>query len=119
MSPVFTIGLFHSRLWKGPNMAVYAVSFDLEYDSTYQDRYTTFMEQVKMGGAWWADTTSFVVVRTGETIDPFCTRIYTQSGFNSAKDLYLVCDTEKLSARIRGKFKDKDIFKLMPYLIEL
>jgi hypothetical protein len=100
-------------------MAVYAVSFDLEYDSAYQERYVSFMEQVKKGGEWWADTTSFVVVRTSETIDSFCSRIYTQSSFNSTKDLYLVTDVEKLSARIRGKIKDKDIFKLMPYLIEL
>jgi hypothetical protein len=100
-------------------MPVYAVSFDLEYDSTYHDRYTSFMEQVKKGGDWWADTTSFVAVRTSETIDNFCSRIWSMSGFNSAKDLYLVLDTEKLSARIRGKIKDRDIFKLMPYLIEL
>jgi hypothetical protein len=100
-------------------MPVYAVSFDLEYDSTYQDRYTSFMEQVKKGGEWWADTTPFVVVRTSETIDNFCSRIWSMSSFNGAKDLYLVVDTEKMSARIRGKLKDRDIFKLMPYLIEL
>lgn len=100
-------------------MAVFAVSFDLEYDATYQSRYASFMEQVKKGGAWWADTTSFVVVRTNETIDDFCSRIYIHSDFNSTKDLYLVSDTEKLSARIRGKIRDRDIFRLMPYLVEL
>jgi hypothetical protein len=100
-------------------MAIYAVSFDLEYDTTYQERYRSFMEQVKKGSDWWADTTSFVVVQTSETIDSFCSRIWTQSGFSSSKDLYLVFDTEKLSARIRGKIKNRQIFKLMPYLIEL
>ena len=100
-------------------MAVYAVSFDLEYDSNYQDRYTSFTDQVKKGDDWWADTTSFVVVRTTETIDTFCTRIYAYSSFNASKDLYLVVDSEIKSARIRGKIKDRDIFKLMPYLIEL
>jgi hypothetical protein len=100
-------------------MAVFAVSFDLHYDANYQDRYASFMEQVKKGGVWWADTTSFVVVRTAETIDTFCSRIYTQSSFNSTKDLYLVMDTEVKSARIRGKISDRDIFKLIPYLTEL
>lgn len=100
-------------------MAVFAVSFDLEYDANYQSRYSSFMEQVKKTGDWWADTTSFVVVRTSESIDSFCSRIYIDSSFDASKDVYLVSDTEKLSARIRGKIRDRDIFKLMRYLIEL
>ncbi|MFK4505433.1 hypothetical protein LPJ38_34765 [Bradyrhizobium daqingense] len=100
-------------------MAVFAVSFDLEYDTDYQSRYSSFMEQVKKTGDWWGDTTSFVIVRTAESIDSFCSRIYVDSRFNATKDLYLVSDTEKLSARIRGKIRDRDIFNLMPYLIEL
>lgn len=100
-------------------MAVYTVSFDLEYDSTYQSRYSSFLEQVKKHGLWWADTTSFVAVRTTESIDAFCSRIYVESEFNHTKDLYLVMDSDAKSARIRGKIKDRDIFDLIPYLIEL
>ncbi|WP_409188588.1 hypothetical protein [Bradyrhizobium sp. RDM4] len=100
-------------------MATLSVSFDLEYDSTYQARYTSFMEQVKKSGLWWADTTSFVVVSTTESIDEFCSRIYVNSDFNATKDLFLVMDTEVKSARIRGKISDRDAFKLIPYLIEL
>lgn len=105
----------------GPHfdMAVFLVSFDLKYDDDYSDRYSSFMEQVKKGGKWWADTTSFVAVETDETIDTFCNRIYLQSKFNGTKDLYLVLDANVKSGRVRGALKDQDLFKLLPFVKKL
>ena len=100
-------------------MAVFLVSFDLKYDETYSARYTSFMDQVKQGGKWWADTTSYVVVETSETIDEFCSRIYTKSDFNSSKDLYLVLDANVKAGRVRGQVKDQDLFKLLPFVQKL
>jgi hypothetical protein len=100
-------------------MAVYLVSFDLKYDSGYSDRYTTFMDQVKHGGQWWADTTSFVAVQTDEDIDAFCTRIYVHSGFDGSKDLYLVLDANVKSGRVRGVIKDQHLFTLLPFVKKL
>jgi hypothetical protein len=100
-------------------MTVFIVSFDLKYDDTYQDRYKSFMEQVKKGGDYWDDTTSCVVVRTNESIDEFCTRIYVNSDFNATKDLYLVLDAHVKAGRIRGAIKSDKIFKLLDYVKKL
>jgi hypothetical protein len=100
-------------------MAIYLVSFDLKSDATYASRYKSFMEQVKKGGLWWADTTSFVAVKTDEDIDTFCRRIYVSSEFDSAKDLYLVLNADVKSGRVRGPVKDSYLFTLLPYVTKL
>ncbi|QKK24699.1 hypothetical protein [Rhizobium hidalgonense] len=97
-------------------MAVYTVSFDFAYDDTYDKRYSSFNEQVKASGVWWAETTSFIVVESPETIEAFCDRIYFQSDFNSSKDRVLVLDANVKSGRYRGVNSDGDLFKLLPFV---
>lgn len=100
-------------------MAVYSVSFNIKYDDTYSARYDSFMEQVKKSGKWWAETTSYVVVETAESIDEFCSRIYAYSDFNASKDRYLVLDVNAKSGRYRGVNTDSDLFTLIPYVKKL
>lgn len=100
-------------------MATFLVSFDLKYNDSYSKRYDSFMEQVKAGGKWWADTTSFVAVETDEDIDTFCDRIYYSSDFNGTTDLYLVLDANAISGRVRGKIVDQDLFKVLPFVKKL
>lgn len=100
-------------------MAVYMVSFTIHSDSTYQDRYDSFMEQIKKGGLWWGDTTSFVAVRTDESMEEFCNRIYFKSSFDPAKDLFLILDYETQNGYTRGHVKDSYIFTLMPFVRKL
>lgn len=77
------------------------------------------MEQVKKTAPWWADTTSFVAVETSETIDDFCDRIYYKSSFNQSIDLFLVLDANIKSGRVRGKLRDQDLFKVLPFVKKL
>lgn len=102
-------------------MSVYAVSFRIHEDSTYQTRYASFTAQLQQGSkTHWDETTSFALVETDETIDGFCSRIYVYSGFDSSKDLYLVLYTNKLSARVRGSVKyPHTLQSLLPYLVKL
>lgn len=100
-------------------MAVFTVSFSISYDDTYSERYNSFMEQVKKSGLWWDETTSFVVVRTEESIDDFCSRIYIHSKFDAMKDRYLVLDANAKSGRYRGVNKDQDLFVLIPCVKKL
>ena len=100
-------------------MSIFLVSFDLKYDATYSKRYDSFMEQVKKGGKWWADTTSFVAVHTDETIDEFCSRIYLSSDILESKDLFLVLDAEVKSGRVRGPVSDQYLFTLLPFVKKL
>jgi len=100
-------------------MTVFTVSFSITFDDSYSQRYDSFMEQVKQGGKWWAETTSFVVVQTDETIDAFCSRIYVKSDFNATKDRYLVLDANAKDGRYRGVNTDDDLFTLIPYVKKL
>ena len=54
----------------------YAISFDIKYDETYTARYNSLMEQVRAtpNGAVWSETTSFVLLRSAETIDAIADR---------------------------------------------
>lgn len=99
-------------------MAVFIVSFELKYNDTYNKRYESFMEQIKKG-LWWAENTSVVIVRTDETIDDFCNRIYLHSDFNASTDRFLVLDADVKSGRAKGVITDQDLFKLLPFVKKL
>ena len=102
-------------------MSVYAVSFRIHEDVDYSRRYQSFTSALAAGAtASWDETTSFVLVETSESIDAFCSRIYVHSAFDSSKDIYLVMDVEKKSARFRGKNKYPNTLQaLIPYLTVL
>lgn len=100
-------------------MAVFTVSFTIAKDATYDVRYKSFTEQVKKTGVYWEETTSFIVVETGETIADFCNRIYLNSDFNASTDRYLVLDANVKSGLYRGVLADKDLLALLPYVKKL
>src|SRR5690349_12887268 len=100
-------------------MAIYTVSFEIKYDSSYDDRYKTFNACVQACDKWWAETTSFYIVQTGEDIDAFCDRIYFGSTFDSSKDIYVVLDALVKSGRARGNITDDTLFALLPFVKKL
>lgn len=95
-------------------MPVYCVSFVIESNSTYQKRYDSFVSECKKDSEYWTDTTSFIVVKTSDSIDKFCQRIYLNSDFNAYMDLFLVIDPNSSDGRVKGTVKDKDLFTLLP-----
>lgn len=102
-------------------MAVYAVSFRIHNDTDYSRRYESFTKALTAGAIRsWEETTSFVLVETAESIDTFCLRIYVGSAFDASKDIYLVMDVEKPSARFRGKNEYPNTLQaLIPFLVQL
>jgi hypothetical protein len=58
-----------------PGMAVFLVSFEIRYDHTYQERYRSFVKEVQKSSPWWAESTTFIVVETNETIDELFTNM--------------------------------------------
>lgn len=100
-------------------MPTFAMTFRIDYDSSYDERYDSFVKEIRKRSPNWEDTTSFFVLSTNESIDTFADAIYYGSKFNAAKDLYLIMDTDKKSAVIRGKVLDQSIFGLIPYLRKL
>lgn len=86
----------------------YIISFELETDSSYSDRYQSLMDEVRKTpgnlGAW-TETTSFILLRSDEMIEALEHRLYYKSKLNSAKDKLLVIDHSGNVAVARGPFE--------------
>lgn len=100
-------------------MSRFAVTFRINSDSGYSDRYESFTEQVKKGATyWWAGTTSFYAVQTLESLDAYCSRIYLYSKFDASKDVFVVVDIETGRGKSRGPVPDKDLYRAFPGVTE-
>ena len=89
-------------------MYEYAISFELKSDSSYSERYESLMDEIrKTPGtpAVWAETTSFVLLRSSEKIDDLEHRLYYKTKLSSAKDKLLVIDHCSGVAVARGPFE--------------
>jgi hypothetical protein len=100
-------------------MSIFIVTFRFEFDDNYDERYDTFVKELRNVKLYWEEPTSFFVVDTSETIDAFCDRIYYKSLFDEDKDLFVVIESGNKVGRIRGKVHDQTISTLMPYLKKL
>ncbi|WP_293700971.1 MULTISPECIES: hypothetical protein [unclassified Sphingopyxis] len=86
----------------------YAVSFEIKSDTTYSERYQSFMDEIRNtpGEPYlWSETTSFVLLTSNEKIDDLEHRLYYNSKLNSAKDKLLVIDHHSGVAVARGPFE--------------
>jgi hypothetical protein len=83
-------------------MSTFALSFNIHYDDTYSDRYGSLMAEVRKCSKIWAETTSFCLVQTAESLTAFESRLYL-SKFAPSKDRMLVIDVSFDSAIARGK----------------
>lgn len=87
-------------------MAKYAVTFRFEYavagGSTYDERYSSFMAQLRKTGTW-EETTSFALTTSTEGLEQFADRLYLESLFNANYDTMLVINIETGWAVSRGK----------------
>ena len=97
-------------------MSAYAITFRFHEDSTYQERYESFVAEAKSKGKWWADPTSFFAIETSESIDEITKRLDSKTKIQASKDMFMVLDADVKSGRIWGKILDQDIFKIIPYV---
>lgn len=96
-------------------MAVFWISFTLEDNSTYDDRYTALIDGLHgIGNEWWEETAAFLLLDTDSEIDGVCHVI--ESAIDTSTDIALVKKEGVKAARIIGAFKDKSIFALLPYV---
>ena len=92
-------------------MASYAVSFELESNSTYSARYSSLMAQIRATSMTWTETTSFALVQTSETLAELESRLYYRSELSSLTDILLVIDPATSSAIGRGPIKYPNLLK--------
>lgn len=87
-------------------MAHFIVTFRIKSDSTYQDRYSSFVEQVhKLGGGSgyvWEETSSFIAFRASGTASSVCSEVYLHSSFDATKDHMVVIDLDNREKATKG-----------------
>ncbi|WP_238911921.1 hypothetical protein [Achromobacter xylosoxidans] len=95
-------------------MAHFIVTFRLKNDSTYQDRYDSFVDKVKNIATLspWDQTSSFFAFRADDTATGICSTLYLQTLFDATKDLMVVIDLDSKQKASKGKIE-------YPALLEL
>jgi hypothetical protein len=89
-------------------MAVFAVTFRLESDSGYSDRYQSLMDKIKKeaSSATWDEPTSFVLMESSKTAQGLCDALYYGSTISESKDQLLVVSLSSKEYAERGcKYK--------------
>jgi len=95
-------------------MATYWLSFRLENNRTYSDRYESLTESVRTAARkWWTEPSSFLVFECEFDIDTLADRF--KRSINPTTDILLLGMPDFKSARIIGAYRDPDIFELMPF----
>lgn len=100
-------------------MATFWISFRIADGTvggkTYETRYNAFIDQLRgYVGAFWEETTSFVVFDTNQSIATMTAGL--KAAIAPSADLFLIRQINAESAYIFGPVKDQAIFALMPYL---
>ena len=81
-------------------MNTFAVSFRIEHDAQWSDRYNSFMDAIRKTKVW-DETTSFCLVETSESLRDFQYRLY-MSKFSPMKDRMLIIDVRLDNAITSG-----------------
>ncbi|MCA0058387.1 MULTISPECIES: hypothetical protein [unclassified Mesorhizobium] len=96
-------------------MATYWLSFRLQDDRTYNQRYENLTETVeRLSTKWWVEASSFIVFASEAGIDKIASEIADVIYIDT--DLVIVGMPEFKSARLIGHHEDDDIFELMPFI---
>lgn len=80
-------------------MPHFIVTFRIKSDTSYQERYDSFVEQVKNVADLlpWDQTTSFLTFRSKDktlSAQDLCTHLYIYSLFDSSKDIMVVINLD-------------------------
>lgn len=89
-------------------MATYVVSFRLEHDGNYSDRYSSVVDAIRKeatGGNKWEEMTSMFIFKSEKSADAVATSIYLGSLLNASKDAVLVVNASDGTFATRGKIE--------------
>ncbi|QCS64410.1 hypothetical protein EC609_19125 [Achromobacter denitrificans] len=94
-------------------MAHFIVTFRFKNDSTYQDRYDSFVDKVRgiaMLSAW-DETSSFFAFQADDNAAGLCSTLYLETKFDSTKDRMVVIDLDRKEKATKGNFDYLPILK--------
>lgn len=111
MAPCYRQRLFGKVL--DGNMANFILTFRFKSDSTYQDRYDSFVKKVVEIAAThpWAETSSFYALEANESADSLCSRLYLETEFDATKDLMLIVDIKNQTKATKGEIAYPSLLK--------
>lgn len=96
-------------------MATHWLTFRLEDNATYSDRYDALIETIReRSSKWWLETSAFLLFDTGYTIDQIATDV--KGVIDPNRDIILIGMPEFKSARLIGNSQDRDLFDLVPFV---
>lgn len=105
-------------------MTKYWLSFTLDSRTVsnrdYNTRWNALYDDIKAisnGTNWWTGTTSLIVFETEYGFDHVVQTA--KNAVSSTYDTVLIRKLDAKDARIFGPISDRDIFTLMPYLVEV
>lgn len=102
---------------------VLLVSFEIGWGPSSEERndynrvYTACEESIKLGisaADYWAENTTFYVVRTEEPALEFVSRVWRGAAMRKDKDRLVVLDIDKTTGQAFGAIKDTALFSLLP-----
>lgn len=90
-------------------MAHFIVTFRIKNDSTYQERYDSFVKKAEELAKYpvWDQTTSFLTFQADSTAASLCSSLYVGSEFNATKDVMVVIDLDRKEKDTRGDIEDE------------
>jgi hypothetical protein len=95
-------------------MSVYWLTFRIENDAGYRNRYDALIEAIRViSSKWWVEPTSFLLFESARDIDGVAA--VSKAAINPRIDMALVGMPDFKSARLVGASTDQDIFALMPF----
>jgi len=96
-------------------MALFAITFRIHADSTYESRYESVVAAIKTAttSTYWAEPTSFFLIEYGGTSSALTTAIDGASTFAESKDILLAINLSAKAYSVIGKSTDADLKKLM------
>ncbi len=85
-------------------MSIFAISFRIHEDVTYENRYDSLVERIKKSvrDTTWEETTSFFLIESNKSAPSLCSDLYAKSSIIDTKDLLLVIDLSSKDYDQRG-----------------
>ena len=96
---------------------LYWVTFRLEEDSTWKQRYNALdsaISDATEGGKWWKEPTSFYLFRSELEIGDLVTAI--KGAISTRTDVVVIGKPDYKTARVIGTVEDDDIFTLWDWV---
>ena len=98
-------------------MALFAVTFRVNYDDGYDARYEGVVSFLKLAasdsGRYWDETTSFFLLDYDGRSSQLAEFVCNGSDFDERQDLLVVINLARKGYAVRGAYADRDLDTLM------